>query len=181
MSLAERASSLSEANRLSNSFGDTEQFDADLTRPCASRVASQAGHPREARVSTLGARKDHLRVGGRKGSRCWCGQQAYLNSLVAHKLQAGASVFSATPIPPKQRGGTNLERMQQHADLAWLFGGAAVPLTLLAQGAGATLANAGSIHDTQAPIGFSALLMWDEFLLSRAPQCPIRLKSKVLA
>jgi hypothetical protein len=71
--------------------------------------------------------------------------------------------------------------MQQHADLAWLFGSAAVPLTLLAQWAGATMANAGSIHDTQAPIGFSAVFMWDEFLRSRAPQGPIRLKSKVLA
>ena len=43
------------------------------------------------------------------------------------------------------------------------------------------MANTGSIHNAQAPVGFSAVFMGDEFLGSLAPQCPIRLKSKISA
>ena len=42
-------------------------------------------------------------------------------------------MLSAAPISPEERCRTNSERMQQHADLARLFGRAAIPLTLLAQ------------------------------------------------
>jgi hypothetical protein len=81
--------------------------------------------------------------------------------LVPDKLHTGAPVLSAAPISPEQRCWTNDERMEQHADLARLFGGAALPLALLAERAGTTTANAGSIHHPQTPIGFSALLMRD--------------------
>ena len=45
---------------------------------------------------------------------------------------------------------------------------------------GTTTADAGSIHDAQASAGFSALLMLDQGLVSRTPQRPIGLESKVL-
>ncbi len=82
---------------------------------------------------------------------------------------------------PEQRGSTNRERMQEHADLARLCRRAAIPLTLLAQPTGPTTANAGSLHHAQAAIGFSAVFMREQVLGSRAAQRPIGLQSKVLA
>src|SRR2546421_4659236 len=71
--------------------------------------------------------------------------------------------------------------MQQDAHLTWFRGGPTLPLALLAQRTGTTTADAGSIHDARASIGFSALLMWDQLLGSLAPQRPIGLESKVLS
>src|SRR5258708_27795343 len=85
-----------------------------------------------------------------------------------------------TPITPEQGRGTNDEGMQQHAHLARLSGGAALPLTLFTQRAGATTADAGRIDHTQAPVGFSAPLMRNQRLTSRTAQRAIRLKGKVL-
>src|SRR5271167_8789 len=70
--------------------------------------------------------------------------------------------------------------MQQYTDLTRLLGGAALPLTLLAQGTGTATTNTGRIDHTQAPIGFSALLMGNQRLASGTPQRPIRLERKVL-
>ena len=69
--------------------------------------------------------------------------------------------------------------MEQQADLAWLLSGAALPLTLLPQRAGAAAANAGCIHQAQAPIGFSALLVDTQGLPGRTPQRAIWLRGKV--
>ena len=55
----------------------------------------------------------------------------------------------------------------------------AMPLALLAQGTGTTTADAGRIHDPQAPIGFSAPLVRKERLPSRTAQRPIWLLEKV--
>ena len=71
--------------------------------------------------------------------------------------------------------------MQQDAHLARLRGGAAIPLTLLAQRTGSTAAKTGPVHDAQAAIGFSAVFMRDQLLVGRATQCSIGLESKVLA
>src|SRR5690348_9625588 len=71
--------------------------------------------------------------------------------------------------------------MQQDAHLARLRCGAAIPLTLLAQPTGTTAAKTGPVHDAQAAIGFLAVLMRDQLLVGRAPQCPIGLERKVLA
>jgi hypothetical protein len=100
---------------------------------------------------------------------------------VANELQTSSPVFSAGPIPPKQRRGTNHERVQQDTHSTRLCGGGAIPLALLTQWTGAATADAGSIHDTQTPIDFSALFMREQFLVSRTPECPIRLERKVLA
>src|SRR5437764_1199625 len=74
----------------------------------------------------------------------------------------------------------NDQWMQQHTHLARLRGGAALPLTLLAQGTGTATTDTGRIDDAQAPIGFSALLMRTKLLASGTPQRPIWLERKVL-
>lgn len=71
--------------------------------------------------------------------------------------------------------------MQQDTDLARLLGGLALPLTLLAQGTGTATADAGSIHQTQAPLGFSTVFMREQVLVSRTAQCRIGLQNKVVA
>ncbi len=129
-------------------------------------------------MCSLRTGKNHRCGGWQSGGRR---RQAHLYALVSHELLAGAPVDSAVPIAPEQRGRTHLQRMQQHADLTRLCCGRAIPLTLLAPRTGTATANAGGIHHTQAAIGFSALLMRDQRLVSRAAQCPIGLKDKVLA
>lgn len=167
----------SQAQKVREGGGNAKQRHRDLTRRCTSRIASQALSPREARVSPLARGEDHVRGGWRSsGGR----RQADLDALVAHQLHAGAPVDSAAPIPPEQRCGTHSERMQQHTDLARLGRRGAVPLTPLAQRTGTTPADASSIHHAQAPVGFSAVFMGEQLLVSGTAQCPIGLESKVL-
>src|SRR5207302_6449842 len=71
--------------------------------------------------------------------------------------------------------------MQQPTSLARLCRRTAIPLTLLAQRTGTTAVNAGAIRHAQAAIGFSALLMREQLLVSGATQRAIGLESKVLA
>jgi hypothetical protein len=103
----------------------------------------------------------------------------HVHSLGVHKLDAGPSIAPATPITPQQRSRANHERMQQHADLARLFGGMALPLTLLTQRTGAATAHTGSIHHPQASIGFRASLVDSQRLACRAAQGPIWLEGKL--
>ena len=70
-----------------------------------------------------------------------------LDALITQELDAGSSVGPTTPVMPKQWCLADSQWMQQDADLARFLGGAALPLTLLAQGAGTAMADAGSIHD----------------------------------
>ena len=156
---------------------NAEQLDRDLTSRWSTRIASQSLCPREARVRSLRTGEDHFREAGRSCGRRW---QAHLDALVSHELHAGASMRSPAPIVPEQGSRTHLERMQQHTDLTRLCRRTAIPLTLLAQGTGTTTAHAGAIHHAQAAIGFSALLMREQLLVSGATQRPIGLESKVL-
>ncbi len=160
------------------SFLGRRTADRHLPSCWRTRIASQPLCPREARVRSLRTGQDHLRGGWRSGGGR---RQAHLDALVSHELHAGAPVYSPAPIAPEQRGRTHLERMQQHTDLARLCRRTAIPLTLLAQRTGTTTANAGAIHHAQAAIGFSALLMREQLLVSGATQRPIGLESKVLA
>lgn len=129
-------------------------------------------------MSTLRSRKKRRRRGKARLSR---GIQVYVNPLVAEQLHTGSAMVSATPISPEERCGTDGERMQEHADLTRLLGGVALPLALLPFRTGTTAADAGSIHDAQAPVSFSALFMRGQFLVCRAPKRSIGLESKVLA
>ena len=125
-----------------------------------------------------------LSAGKRHGPDGECGRlRLHLDHhlLMAQKLDAGPSMRPSTPVTPEERRGTSGQWMEQHADLARLLRGLPLPLTLLAERTGTATANAGAIHDTQAPIGFSAVFMREQLLRSRATHCPIGLESKVLA
>ena len=130
-------------------------------------------------MRSLRAGQDDIRGAWRSG----CGwQQAHLDTLEPHELQTSAPVFSAAPISRSRNGAEPTgSGCSSTLTKARLLGGAALPLALLAQRTGATTADAGSIHDAQAPVGFSALLMRKQRLFSRTPQRPIRLETKVLA
>jgi hypothetical protein len=93
-----------------------------------------------------------------------------LDALVSGELHAGTPVYSAAPIPPQQRRGAHLERMEQHTHLA-----------LLAQEAGTTPANAGTIHNAQAPVSFSAGFMRCQLLVGRTAEGAIGLEGKILS
>jgi hypothetical protein len=71
--------------------------------------------------------------------------------------------------------------MEKNAHLAGLACLAPIPLALLTERTGTAPVNAGSVHDTQASIGFSAVLMEGQCLVCWAPKRSIRLESKVLA
>src|SRR5207249_11194604 len=70
--------------------------------------------------------------------------------------------------------------MQQQTDPAGLFRGSAMPLALLAQPTGATLADASGIEHAQAPISFPAPFLRKEARASRTAQRAVRVGSKVL-
>jgi hypothetical protein len=101
--------------------------------------------------------------------------------LLAHQLDARPSVLPPTPVAPEQRIRTDDEGMQQHADLTRLGGSAAVPLTLFAQGTGATTTDAGRIHHTQAAIDFSTLFLDTKFLVCWTTEGPVWLEREIVA
>ena len=142
------------------------ELDRHLPLTWHTGIASQPFLAAETRVRSLRTGQEYLRDGWRsRGGR----RQAHFNILVAHELHAGTPMCSPAPIAPEKRGRTNLERMQQHAYLARLCCGVAIPLALLAERTRTTTANAGSIHHAEAAIDFPALLLWDQLLISRAP------------
>ena len=125
-----------------------------------------------------------LRTGQGRRQERWASRAAglYLHlQVLAAELHASSPMKSPTPVTPEERSRSHSERMEQQAYLTRLGSGAALPLTLVAQRAGAATADAGSIHDAQASIGFSALLMRDQRMSSLATQRPIGLESKVLS
>jgi hypothetical protein len=140
-------------------IGNPEEVDDDLTCCRASGIPSEACLPRETGMRSLRTGKNHIRWDGPLRRRR---RQVHLNSLISHEMLTGTSMFSAAPILPEERCGTNCERMEQDAHLAWLLGGTALPLALLAQGTRPTTANAGRIHHTQAPTTFSTPLMGNQ-------------------
>jgi hypothetical protein len=154
-----------------------EQADRDRRRRGWRSIASQPVSPAESSVSTLcpGKRRRHADESGRAPRS---GLEDF-HALVTHQLHACSSMLPPTPIFPEQGGRTDPEWMQQHADLAWLRGFAALPLALLPERAGTTTVDAGSLHDAQAPVSFSAVFMRGEFLVCRAPQRSIWLERKV--
>ncbi len=94
----------------------------------------------------------------------------HVNPLTAQELHAYPSMLPATPVTPEQGSRPNFEGVQQHAHLARLCSGTAIPLALLAQWTGTTTANARCIHHPQASIGLSASLMCAQGLPGGATQ-----------
>ena len=71
--------------------------------------------------------------------------------------------------------------MQNGADTTRFFGRGAMPLTLHAQGTGATVGDAGGIEHTNRPIVFGASFLWIERSSLRTTQRAVRLGMKVLS
>ena len=128
-------------------------------------------------MGTLRAGKDHFCVVWRS---CGGGRQAHLDALVSHELHTGPPVLSAAPIPPKQRRGTNPERMQQDTDPTRLRGCFPIPLTLRTPWAAATIGDPGAVEHAQTAIGFPALLGWAQRLAIWTVQHPVGLEDEVL-
>jgi hypothetical protein len=129
-------------------------------------------------MGTLGTGKGHRRDSnvGRSGRT-----DLDRNALLAYQLDTRPSVLPPPPVTPEKRLRTDDKRMQQDAHLARLFGSAAIPLTLVAQGTGTATADAGCIHHAQAPIGFSTLLVGTKLLACWTAKRAIRLEGKVLS
>jgi hypothetical protein len=164
-----------QAERGSKAFWDAEQFDRHTARCWGTRIASQPLWKVEAIMRALctgeGQRRD-----------IWIGRASRLAihlQVLAVQLYARSPMKSPTPVTPEKRSRSHSERTEQQTDLKRLGSGAALPLTLVAQRAGAATANAGRIDHAQAPIGLSAPLMGTQGLPSRATQYAIRLGNKV--
>jgi hypothetical protein len=98
-----------QTERSGKDFWDAEQLNRDVASRWSTRIASEPLCPREARVRSLRAGKDHFRFRWRSGGGR---RQAHLDPLVSHELHPGASVRSPAPIAPEKRSGTNPERMR---------------------------------------------------------------------
>jgi hypothetical protein len=167
----------SHAEKSSEGCWNPKELDGDRARSWSEHSASQPFFPRESVVSPLAPREQ-----GRV--RFWLNVeglfQLHVNPLIAHKLHTFPSMLLPTPVTPEERLTPDAERMQQHTHLARLCGGSPIPLALLTQRAGTATAHAGAIHHAQASIGFSALLMRGQLLVSGASQRPIWLEHKIL-
>ena len=95
-------------------------------------IANQSLDPRKAGMGALGAgergRRDVWSDGG------WAHAPLHLNldALGTNEVDTGTSMLSSAPVLPEKRLPSDSERMQEHADLARLFGGVTIPLALLA-------------------------------------------------
>jgi hypothetical protein len=150
-----------------------------LTGPSSGARALRAR--RSAHQSRKWARCARERIVGAGAQRLWLsGSSASRPSMGgSHKLLAGPSMLSPIPVMPEEGRATNEERVEQHAHLTRFGSCFTIPLTLLAQRAGAATMDAGGIHHTQAAIGFLAPLIDTKRLPSRTAQRPIWLEGKV--
>ncbi len=169
-------SSLSQTEPASKIFWDTEQAHR---HPASCWSAGIARQPLLKAEAIMGP----LCTGQGRSRDVWVGREGrlhlHLQALTCELLHACSTMEPPAPVLPEERSRPDDEGMQQHTHLTRLGGGPALPLTLLAQRAGAATADAGRIHHAQAPIGFCAPLVCAEGLPGRTAQCPIGLESKV--
>jgi hypothetical protein len=105
----------------------------------------------------------------------------HIRPLATQQLHAGAPMRSTTPIPPEQGSRAQRERMQQQTHPAGLCRLVAVPLTLLAQGAHATVYDPGGVEHPQRAIVLGALLGRVQRLACWTAERPVGLEGKVLS
>lgn len=164
-----------QAKRGGEAFGNAEECDRHAASAWGTGIASQPLRERQTCMCTLGP-------GERWRRGVWSHWESRLkldlDPLTAH-LKTGPAVLPPIPVPPEQRSRANPERMEQNTHLTWLYGSAAVPLTVFAQRTGTATADAGCIDHTQASIRFPAPLLGDQGLLCGAAQRPVRLEGKV--
>jgi len=103
-----------------------------------------------------------------------------LYALVAKQMDADTPMTPSTPVSPEDGFFPYNKRMQQHAHLARLCCSAALPLARLSQQTRAATADAGRVHNTQAPIGFLAPFMNTKSLACWTTERAIGLARKVL-
>ncbi len=167
-----------QTERGGKAFCDAEQSDHHLARCWDARIASQPLLKRQPIMRPL-------RPGQRRRWERWSGRKPrfypHLQVLVTKQLHTRPSMLPPAPILPEDGERSDDQWMQEYTHLARLRGGAAIPLTLVAQGTGTATADAGPIDDAQGSVSFSALFMRDQLLVSGTPQRPIGLESKVWA
>src|SRR5258708_39766518 len=145
-----------QAERSRKRFWDAAQSDGHLPSWGNASIASQPLLKRQSIMRPL-------RTGQRRRWERWSGRKIrfypHHQALVTKKLHTRPPMLPTAPILPEDGERPDDQWMQQHTHLTRLFGGAAIPLTLFAQRARATTANAGRIHDAQTAIRLSAPLM----------------------
>lgn len=122
----------------------TEQRDGGSGSGRDTRIARQSLCEAETSMSARCPRKDACLLLWRR--RTDLGKR-HLDPLVMEQLHTGAPVLLAVPVLPEQGGSTNLEGMEQHTHLTRLARLVTVPLTLLAQWADTTVADASRIDN----------------------------------
>jgi len=166
----------SQTEEVSEMVRHSEKGDFDLPLSCWTHIPFQALCPREPKMRSPCPRKYWRRRGrGKQTARC----HLNIHPLMVQQIHAGSSMVPSAPILPKNGLWSNHERMQEYAYLARLRGGAAIPLALLTQRTGTTVANAGCIHQPQAPISLLPPLLESERAACWTAQCSIGLKRKV--
>jgi len=168
-----------QAEEISAMLWHPEELDADLPLGWSTRIAHQPLCPRS-------AENGHARH-GKEAQMCrleW--QNPQLAPGSPRVDDAGAACTPVDVVFGSNHAiAGRLDRQREDARARSrglrLRGLAAIPLTLLAQWAGATTADAGCIHHTQAPIGLPTPLMGVKLLPCWTPECPIGLERKSLA
>jgi hypothetical protein len=145
-----------QAERSRKRFWDAAQSDGHLPSWGNASIASQPLLKRQSIMRPLrtGQRRRWERRSGRK-IRFY----PHLQALVTKKLHTRPPMLPTAPILPEDGERPDDQWMQEYTHLTWLRGGAAIPLTLLAQGTGTATADTGCVHHAQAAIGFPALLV----------------------
>lgn len=145
-----------QTERGGKAFCDAEQSDRHLARCWNSRVASEP----LLKVETI---MRALCTGQGRGGERWSGSKTqfylHLHALMTKELHTRPPMLPPAPILPEDGERPDDQWMQEHTHLTRLGGGAAIPLTLLAQGTGTATADTGGIDHAQAAIGFPALLV----------------------
>ena len=125
-----------QTQRGGKAFWDTEESDRHPARCWGSRVASEPLLKVETIMRALCTGQGRRRASG-------AGRETLLHlhfhALLPKQTHAHASMKSPTPIPPEERSRPDDQWMQQHAHLARLRSGVALPLTLLRRGQGRQL------------------------------------------
>ena len=145
-----------QTQRSRKAFWNTEEPDGHLARCGNSRVASEPLRPIETVMGALRPGQRRSRAIGTSRERR---RHLHLQALISQEMHAGLTITPPAPVPPQERSRPDLEGMQEHTHLTRLRCHLAQPLALFAQRTRTATANAGSVHHTQAPIGFPTPLM----------------------
>src|SRR6266699_889771 len=170
------------------SVREREQGDGDGRRTSHSGIASQTLGPGESVVCPLCTRKRSSGRGLSRWGRC---RQSDVDPLVAKELDQFPSMGASLPVSPQDGVGSQrhlrwvvkrrcrASGMQHGANASWFFAGGPMPLTLVPQWTGTTMANASSIQDPHGSIPLRTPFLWVERRAGRTAQRAIGLGGKV--